>query len=101
VNQEPFVHPVVNIIIMAWFAAGRWACINNTDIAKTISDDGTGMLGPNPDPSGSSHTFTSRNASTGRAQAAPFYPRWMTLQLTHVNASSESSILLTATNQEN
>ena len=52
VNQEPFVHLVVNVIIMAWFAAGRWACINNIDIAKTISDDGTGMLGPNPDPSG-------------------------------------------------
>ena len=54
-NQEPFVQLTVKVIITGWFAAGRWACIDAIDIAKTLSDDGLdhqNSAGINPDPSG-------------------------------------------------
>ena len=54
-NREPFVTLTVKVIITAWFAAGRWSCINSIDIPKTTRDFGTGVtasIGPNPDPSG-------------------------------------------------
>jgi len=64
ITKLPYVQLIVKVITVGWFGAGRFGCISNLDVAKTLHH--VGAIGVNPDPSGKfSHLYWERKFPLG------------------------------------